>query len=835
MDVYSNRRRAWALAAVVVVVATSTVAATTAPRRVIDLRSDTITRPTPQMRAVMADAAVGDDVFGEDPTVNELEFKIAGMFQKEAALWLPSGTQANLAATLSWCGKRDTSVLLGDTSHMLLFEQGGIAQIAGVAPTVLKNEPDGTIALAAVETALAVSAPGDAPKVHLVAVEDTHNYCGGRVLPAGYLRSLGQLAKDRGGIPVHLDGARVWNAATASGRKLSDMVVGADSVAVSLSKGLGAPAGSMLMGPADFVARARRFRKALGGGMRQVGVLAAAGLQAVHDYEGGLLLPDHARAKQLAAAIAQVPGFSVDIGAVETNIVIVAVAAELAGVGGANTAAAGAAGGAHTPTVGGSAQWAADMLRERGVLALPFGDTCLRLVTHRDLVPGDVEAVVSVFEEVAAAAGHRAPVPPPVAVAAAPVLLDAAQVAATHSPAQVAVAVAAPEAVAVAEPARAQAQALAQAMNGAQMMQAAETAPAGAVAPAPAALAVAATGAAPPAALAAQGVAREVEDEGGFEFVQPTKDRPSAATVTATTTTEAVATVEAAPALRESLDCDRSPSRSASALAKDESTLALIASVLLRRNDIFRTDLTPTQIRRVVDKAERQRVSCGDVIIQQGDAPEHFFIIESGRVEFFRDVDTGSKATHRKDMARIQLFSSKSAGDQFGEIALEYDTLRSATAIAATVQSPARRLPIDTTRPQCSNAWHDYSFSPRPRSVSLPAGTAGHGPHPRAQGLLQRNLRLQPLPEGPRRVGGCAGGATSGPGLLRLWPQHHAPARHVDVRRRLLARRCRRHEPQRGASPCPRLARRDRRVFRPGRTRRRTRARRPATDEGRGD
>jgi hypothetical protein len=534
---------------------------------------------------------------------------------------------------------------------------------------------------------------------------------------------LGQLAKDRGGIPVHLDGARVWNAATASGRKLSDMVVGADSVAVSLSKGLGAPAGSMLMGPADFVARARRFRKALGGGMRQVGVLAAAGLQAVHDYEGGLLLPDHARAKQLAAAIAQVPGFSVDIGAVETNIVIVAVAAELAGIGGASTAAVGAAGGAHTPTVGGSAQWAADMLRERGVLALPFGDTCLRLVTHRDLVPGDVEAVVSVFEEVAAAAGHRAPVPPPVAVAAAPVPLDAAQVAATHSPAAAAPApeaVAVAVAVAVAEPARAQAQALAQAMNGAQMMQAAETAPAGAVAPAPAALAVAATGAAPPAALAAQGVAREVEDEGGFEFVQPTKDRPSAATVTATTTTEAVATVEAAPAFRESLDCDRSPSRSASALAKDESTLALIASVLLRRNDIFRTDLTPAQIRRVVDKAERQRVSCGDVIIQQGDAPEHFFIIESGRVEFFRDVDTGSKATHRKDMARIQLFSSKSAGDQFGEIALEYDTLRSATAIAATVRSPARRLPIDTTRPQCSHAWHDHSLILFPSFFRVP-------------------------------------------------------------------------------------------------------------------
>ena len=667
----------------------------------------------------MAEAVVGDDVFGEDPTVNELEFKIAGMFQKEAALWLPSGTQANLAATLSWCGKRDTSVLLGDTSHMLLFEQGGIAQIAGVAPTVLKNEPDGTIALSAVESALTVPMPGDAPKVHLVTVEDTHNYCGGRVLPEGYLRALGQLAKDRGGLPVHLDGARVWNAAAASGRSLPEMVVGADSVAVSLSKGLGAPAGSMLMGPADFIARARRFRKALGGGMRQVGVLAAAGLQAVRDYESGLLLPDHARAKQLAAAIAHVPGFSVDIGTVETNIVLVAVAAHLAGTPGVGVGAAGGTGGAAAAAGGiggGSAQWAADRLRERGILALPFGDACLRLVTHRDLAPGDVEAVVRAFEEVAAAA---------VAVAVAvPV-----QATLGHSPI-----VAAQAAV---EPVLVQAQALTQALNSAQMQTptptqasmptpAVETAlggPAHAAAAAPA----------PAVAAALRGAVRPVEDESGFEFVQPTKDRPPTAAVAATSGAPSPPGAPSAPdpPLSDSLDRDRGGARAAGALAKDESTLALIASVLLTRSDIFRRDLTPAQIRRVVDKADRLRVSCGDVLIQQWDAPEHFFIIESGRVEFFRDVDTGSQATHRKVRPR-PLMASRTKNEN--------------TSIAPPAPSPthaARAL----THPH-----HPRPHPPEPpRTRRVSSSSPPRPPASNSERSRSSTIPCGPPPPSPRR------------------------------------------------------------------------------------
>jgi len=268
----------------------------------IDLRSDAVTRPNNVMRKRMSEAIVGDDVFGDDPSVNELESKIALSFAKESALFLPSGTQANLVATMTWCGQRDSSILLGEHSHMFLFEQSGISQIAGVLPRSLKNEEDGTIDLNDIATSLR-----DSLITNLVAIEDTHNYCGGRVLPMGYLNRLSELTRERA-IPLHLDGARIWNAATATGRTLPEMVQGADSVVVSLSKGLGAPAGSMLLGPTSFIKRARKFRNALGGGMRQVGILAAAGLQALSDYEEGLLINDHSRAKHLATALAAIPG-----------------------------------------------------------------------------------------------------------------------------------------------------------------------------------------------------------------------------------------------------------------------------------------------------------------------------------------------------------------------------------------------------------------------------------------------------------------------------------------------------------------------------------------------
>ena len=209
-------------------------------RRVVDLRSDAVTKPTDVMREQIFHAVVGDDVMGEDPTVNMLEAKAATMFAKEKALWLPSGTMANLAATMTWC-RRDSYMVLGDSSHINLFETNGMSIIAGVIPQTLPNQLDGTIDLQDMKQFIEEK-EREAEPTALISIENTHNYCGGRVLPAGYLEQLTVLAQDLA-IPLHLDGARIWNAAVASGRSLPELVNGVDSVSVSLSKGLGAPAG----------------------------------------------------------------------------------------------------------------------------------------------------------------------------------------------------------------------------------------------------------------------------------------------------------------------------------------------------------------------------------------------------------------------------------------------------------------------------------------------------------------------------------------------------------------------------------------------------------------
>ena len=344
--------------------------------RAIDLRSDTVTRPTPAMRTAMFEAEVGDDVFGDDPTIIKLEEKMCQLFQKESALFFPSGTMSNLAATMSWCSRRGSEMILGDSSHMFLYEQGGVSQLAGVLPRCLENQKDGTIDVGCIEKAIRQSNI-HFPVTELIALEDTHNFCGGRILPRGYLKSVGDFAHSRG-IAVHLDGARIWNAAAASQIPLHEIVKHADSVSICLSKGLGAPSGSILVGPRDFVERARRSRKALGGGMRQVGILAAAGLQGIADYETGILLPDHIKARMLADSISSIPGFSVAPNSVETNIVLVKV-----------------------DTDGPEPAVIAGMLKEMGVLVLPFGDGSLRLVTHRDIIDQDVPIIISAFRNVA--------------------------------------------------------------------------------------------------------------------------------------------------------------------------------------------------------------------------------------------------------------------------------------------------------------------------------------------------------------------------------------------------------------------------------------------------
>lgn len=284
---------------------------------VIDLRSDTVTLPTPAMRAAMAHAEVGDDVYGEDPTVNRLEQMAAERLGKEAALFVASGTMGNAAAIMSHC-RRGDDVIVGDRAHIWEAEVGGAARLNGSTLRPVPNLPDGTLDRARLEQTFASEDIHEAP-TGLLCLEDTHNMCGGRVLAAATLRQLAAPARRRG-LPVHLDGARIFNAAVALGVPVAELAAEVDSVMFCLSKGLSAPAGSMLCGSHDFIARARRARKLLGGGMRQVGILAAAGIVAL-DEMVERLADDHANARRLAEALVGAPGLDVRPDEVETNFV----------------------------------------------------------------------------------------------------------------------------------------------------------------------------------------------------------------------------------------------------------------------------------------------------------------------------------------------------------------------------------------------------------------------------------------------------------------------------------------------------------------------------------
>jgi threonine aldolase len=284
---------------------------------VVELRSDTMTRPTPAMRRAMAEAEVGDDVFGEDPTVNRLEELAAERLGKEAALFVASGTMGNLVSIMAHCGRGD-EMILGHLAHTFFYEQGGAAAVAAVHPRTVPNRPDGTIAPEEIEAAVR----GDNihfPRTRLIALENTHNLCGGAPLDPAYLKRVAAVAR-RHGVAVHVDGARIFNAAAALNRTAAELAADADSVCFCLSKGLAAPAGSLVCGPRAFVAAARRARKVLGGGMRQAGVLAAAGVVALTEMTGRLA-QDHENAQRLAAGLAALPGIALDPQAVRTNIV----------------------------------------------------------------------------------------------------------------------------------------------------------------------------------------------------------------------------------------------------------------------------------------------------------------------------------------------------------------------------------------------------------------------------------------------------------------------------------------------------------------------------------
>jgi threonine aldolase len=285
--------------------------------KTIDLRSDTITQPTSSMRQAMAQAEVGDDVFGEDSNVNQLEKAAAEKLGKEAALFVPSGTMANLISILTHCQRGD-EVILGDQSHIFLNEVGGLSALAGAHPRTLKNNPDGTLPLDELEKAIRHD-DLHYPPTRLITLENTHNYCMGSPLTPDYMERVGQIAKNHS-LAIHLDGARVFNAAVALKVDVKKLAEKADSVMFCLSKGLSAPVGSLLCGTTSFIRKARKMRKMLGGGMRQAGHIAAAGRIALEQLVDRLE-EDHRRSHHLARELAAVQAIEINPDMVRTNII----------------------------------------------------------------------------------------------------------------------------------------------------------------------------------------------------------------------------------------------------------------------------------------------------------------------------------------------------------------------------------------------------------------------------------------------------------------------------------------------------------------------------------
>lgn len=291
----------------------------------IDLRSDTVTWPTPAMREAMAEAPLGDDVKGEDPTVNQLEALAAQRLGKEAALFVSSGTQGNLIAVLTHCTRGDEAIM-SDGAHIYLYEAGGMAALGGVFPHLVPLQRDGTLRLEDIRAAIREDDPHFA-RTRLVCLENTQGAVGGIPITAEYTRQVRALC-DEFGLSLHIDGARIWNAAAALNCDVAELAAPADSVSFCLSKGLCAPVGSLLVGSADFITRARRVRKLLGGGMRQAGVIAAAGIIAIEEM-APRLHEDHATARRLAQGLAGIPGIELDMAQVQSNMVFFSLAASL--------------------------------------------------------------------------------------------------------------------------------------------------------------------------------------------------------------------------------------------------------------------------------------------------------------------------------------------------------------------------------------------------------------------------------------------------------------------------------------------------------------------------
>ncbi len=338
----------------------------------IDLRSDTVTKPTPAMRKAMAEAEVGDDVFGEDPTVNALQEKIAKILGKEASIFVPSGTMANQLAIKSHTQPGD-EVVIEATSHPYNFEAGASAVLSAIQFYCLKGIR-GILDAPQIEEAIR---PDDHhfPVTRLICLENTHNRGGGSIYPIEKIAEISRFAKAKG-LMLHLDGARLWNASVASGIKPHEYAQWADSVSVCLSKGLGAPIGSLVAGTKTFIDRVHRFRKMFGGGMRQVGIIAAAGIYAL-DHHIERLKEDHQNAKRLALGLKEIKGISIDPEEVETNILIFDVA-----------------------DTGMTPFQVRDAIKKEGVLIHAVGKTQIRLVTHLDVSSENVEVALKAFKKV---------------------------------------------------------------------------------------------------------------------------------------------------------------------------------------------------------------------------------------------------------------------------------------------------------------------------------------------------------------------------------------------------------------------------------------------------
>ncbi len=341
----------------------------------IDLRSDTVTQPTPAMREAMAKAAVGDDVYGDDPTINALQELAAAKLGKEAGLFVPSGTMGNLAGILAHCNRGD-EVIMGQHSHTFLHEGGGISSLGGIHSCQIKEQADGSLALADIEAAIRFPDDDHEPVTRLIEIENTQNACGGLCLTPEYTRQLVDFAHARGLI-LHLDGARVFNSAAAQGIDVNQLTGPVDSVTFCLSKGLAAPVGSVLCGSAAFIKKARKIRKHLGGGMRQAGILAAAGIVALETMTDRLV-EDHARARTMAEGLSEIPAIVLDPGSPATNMIFFTLA----------------------DSVKLTTAQIEKKMEELGVLVNASGPRRIRLVTHVWVDDAGVDKTVAAFREV---------------------------------------------------------------------------------------------------------------------------------------------------------------------------------------------------------------------------------------------------------------------------------------------------------------------------------------------------------------------------------------------------------------------------------------------------